>query len=338
MSYAPSTPNFDDVGGLGLRKPEPPSVHDETLAVEISDIADDDAGIAMKTAGGADKPAPASAAPTKCVDGFADPAALQAWVNEHGVKTVSWGLVAGSKSVEVLLAEVKRGETSMALVGTVPTRIVRFANVRVLSDDRRHVLVLSTEVLADGTVKERRQPLSKKLPAGAAVVDVVSRGAVEELGIEALTALPETQSEYVAAKSASGAFPGLPSRYEVVVLDATVAEGSLKQTEFSTKHAGKTYHWEWHPRLALPAGKLVAHDFSALWNEKQSAHMKGTREWAFAEIIAWLDDPEASQLLWYMGGGGTGKSVLSAELLRRVFDRTAAWHFCRFAAAALRLM
>ena len=41
----------------------------------------------------------------------------------------------------------------------------------------------------------------------------------------------------------------------------------------------------------------------------------------------------ASQLLWYMGGGGTGKSVLSAELLGRVFDRTAAWHFCRCVAA-----
>ena len=30
-----------------------------------------------------------------------------------------------------------------------------------------------------------------------------------------------------------------------------------------------------------------------------------------------------------MGGGGTGKSVLSAELLRRSAARVVAWHFCR---------
>ena len=73
-------------------------------------------------------------------------------------------------------------------------------------------------------------------------------------------------------------------------------------------------------RLALPAahgGALVAHDFSALWHEKQTAHLPGTREWAFAEVEAWLDDEGAPRLFWLVGGGGTGKSVLSAELLRR---------------------
>ena len=50
---------------------------------------------------------------------WSDATALQAWLNEYDVETKSWGLVAGSKSVEVLLAEVKRGETSMAHVGTV---------------------------------------------------------------------------------------------------------------------------------------------------------------------------------------------------------------------------
>ena len=43
----------------------------------------------------------------------------------------------------------------------------------------------------------------------------------------------------------------------------------------------------------------------------------------------WIDDAGAPQLFWLMGGGGTGKSVLSAEFLRRTFYRTAAWHFCR---------
>jgi hypothetical protein len=69
---------------------------------------------------------------------------------------------------------------------------------------------------------------------------------------------------------------------------------------------------------------LKTHDFRELWREKKSAHLQGTREWAFAEILKWLDDPASPQLFWLMGGGGTGKSVLTAELLDRVIR-----HFCR---------
>ena len=79
---------------------------------------------------------------------------------------------------------------------------------------------------------------------------------------------------------------------------------------------------------------LEAHDFTALWHEKLKAHLAGTREWAFTEIFAWLDaEPSdaAAQLFWLMGGGGVGKSVLTAELLRRAYrsNRVVAWHFCR---------
>ena len=56
-------------------------------------------------------------------------------------------------------------------------------------------------------------------------------------------------------------------------------------------------------------GKLVAHDLSALVGEKQAEHLQGTREWAFAGVFDWLDDPSEPQLMWYKGGGGTGKSV-----------------------------
>jgi hypothetical protein len=78
-----------------------------------------------------------------------------------------------------------------------------------------------------------------------------------------------------------------------------------------------------------PTLDLKPHDFRELWHEKKSSHLQGTREWAFAEILKWLDDPASPQLFWLMGGGGTGKSVLTAELLDRVINRTVAWHFCR---------
>ena len=91
-----------------------------------------------------------------------------------------------------------------------------------------------------------------------------------------------------------------------------------------------------HPHFACPTLRrldatqgLEAHDFTDLWHEKLLAHLSGTREWAFVDILAWLDQSDAAQLSWLMGGGGVGKSVLTAELLHRTFDRVVAWHFCR---------
>ena len=85
-------------------------------------------------------------------------------------------------------------------------------------------------------------------------------------------------------------------------------------------------------RLSVVHG-LEAHDFTDLWREKHGAHLPGTREWAFKEVFAWLDaaPSDAAQLFWLMGGGGVGKSVLTAELLRRAYgsNRVVAWHFCR---------
>ena len=85
-------------------------------------------------------------------------------------------------------------------------------------------------------------------------------------------------------------------------------------------------------RLDVEHG-LEAHDFTDLWREKHGAHLPGTREWAFKAILAWLNaaPTDTAQLFWLMGGGGVGKSVLTAELLRRAYgsNRVVAWHFCR---------
>lgn len=86
--------------------------------------------------------------------------------------------------------------------------------------------------------------------------------------------------------------------------------------------------------LRVPAalgGQLKACDFAPLWKEKHQTHLMGTREWAFTAVEGWLRNPKASKLFWLTGGGGTGKSVLCAELLRRlqVSGHLAAWHFCR---------
>ena len=56
-----------------------------------------------------------------------------------------------------------------------------------------------------------------------------------------------------------------------------------------------------HDQLSLhPLKGLAPHNFTGLWHEKYAAHLPGTREWAFAEIAAWLDGSESPQLFWMM--------------------------------------
>lgn len=66
------------------------------------------------------------------------------------------------------------------------------------------------------------------------------------------------------------------------------------------------------------ASLVKALDHSALIAEKFSQLMKATREWIFLEIASWLQDPSSSTVFWLAGGGGTGKSVISATLLHRL--------------------
>jgi len=80
-------------------------------------------------------------------------------------------------------------------------------------------------------------------------------------------------------------------------------------------------------------------DFRRLVFEKQSSFFPGTREWVFSRVTSWLNSEQhPSQLFWLQGAGGTGKSVVSAEFIKRLLSREhalsenvhlAAWHFCR---------
>ena len=94
---------------------------------------------------------------------------------------------------------------------------------------------------------------------------------------------------------------------------------------------------EAHLWLCLqPVCGLEPFDFSRLFAEKLEQHHEGTREWAFAELIAWLKaapdlagNNVTAMLACLLGSGGTGKSVLTAVLMSRVSERVVAWHFCR---------
>ena len=110
------------------------------------------------------------------------------------------------------------------------------------------------------------------------------------------------------------------------------APGAKEQLEGNPAYnSTETSETAWLSVPSALGGKLNAHDFTTIYIEKQAAHLEGTREWAFTEIFQWLDASASPQLFWLVGGGGTGKSVLGAELLRRAAasGRAAAWHFCR---------
>ena len=72
-----------------------------------------------------------------------------------------------------------------------------------------------------------------------------------------------------------------------------------------------------------PLGQLLRDlDFRDIVDEKCGQYMQGTRRWLFDDFRAWnrkAIHPTDSKrkLFWLMGAGGTGKSVISAELLRR---------------------
>ena len=62
-------------------------------------------------------------------------------------------------------------------------------------------------------------------------------------------------------------------------------------------------------------------DFRGIIHEKCEQLMDNSRHWFFDEIRDWSRIPivedSKRKLFWLMGAGGTGKSVISAELLRR---------------------
>jgi tetratricopeptide (TPR) repeat protein len=66
-------------------------------------------------------------------------------------------------------------------------------------------------------------------------------------------------------------------------------------------------------------------DFSADIRDRLK-HFVG-REWLFALLRTWLDEPNGSRLFWITGGPGVGKSALAAQIAQR-FREIAAFHAC----------
>ena len=79
---------------------------------------------------------------------------------------------------------------------------------------------------------------------------------------------------------------------------------------------------------------MKACDLRELIEAKQREHFQGSRQWLLDEVKEWVKGPK--RLFWLVGGAGTGKSVVSAQLLltEGVQEYVKAWHFCRHDNAA----
>ena len=172
---------------------------------------------------------------------FANAQSLSDWLESRlpSDSFAAWGVKPGTKNVHNLWLELSDGETSLA-DSTPPVRTVNVVTVRVIGEDGK-VLVESHQELSDGSVRERFRPLSEKMKPEETPDEAVFRAIKEELGSifksendvgERIKILPGTYSRRVEERN-SLSYPGLPARYALHSVDATVR--GLPEEDFCTE-------------------------------------------------------------------------------------------------------
>ncbi|CAH8334369.1 unnamed protein product [Eruca vesicaria subsp. sativa] len=188
---------------------------------------------------------------------FANAQSLSEWLEPRlpSDSFAAWGVKPGTKNVHNLWLELSDGETSLA-DSTPPVRTVNVVTVRVIGDNG-NILVESHQELSDGSVRERFRPLSEKMKPGESTDEAVFRAVKEELGSvfkgendvgERVEIVPGTYSRRVEERN-SVSYPGLPARYALHSVDATVR--GLPEEDFCTEER------EYGGELAEAVGKAV---------------------------------------------------------------------------------
>lgn len=177
---------------------------------------------------------------------------LGTWLSTHGkIDTAEYGKGA-AKSLQLLLDEVKEGETILTLdpQNNVPVRLVAVVNV-MLKNDNGQTLIEAFQGLPTGVVRERGLPLSEKMLPNENWKEAAVRAVMEELGPvlkdNALIQVDEDSYELLEEEKQSQSYPGLFSRYSCHRVNVSV-EG-LPQGDFETEEErsdGRLKHyWKW---------------------------------------------------------------------------------------------
>ena len=105
------------------------------------------------------------------------------WLSSKGVAVNTWGEAPGTKTLALLLNEVKEGESALCTDDETgrARRSVSVINVRIV-DSRGRELVEVAQILPSGARRERNTVLAEKMLPGENVCDAAKRGILEELG------------------------------------------------------------------------------------------------------------------------------------------------------------
>ncbi|CAN1251145.1 hypothetical protein LINPERPRIM_LOCUS7634 [Linum perenne] len=188
---------------------------------------------------------------------FPTPNCLSEWLKPRlpSDSFASWGVKPGTKNVHNLWLEISEGETSLA-DSTPPIRTLNVVTVRVIGKEDR-VLVESHQELSDGSVRSRFRPLSEKMKPDESPESAVHRAIREELGSIGgeVRIVPGSYREKVEERY-SASYPGLPARYVLYSVDATV--DGLPEGDFCTEE-GDEYLDSEENKVADQAVKVRKH-------------------------------------------------------------------------------
>lgn len=179
------------------------------------------------------------------------------WLRAHGVDPLSWG-DGISKSLEQLLDEVDDGESLLTVEGGRALRSVRVVSVAVRAPGSSRVLVEAKQTFPDGRERCRNVLLAEKLIGSEPPVAAARRGVSEELGSafsskgsllapERVVVDEDSLQTFVTSHPSAVSYPGLPCRYTLTRVNATVAGlpwGPFSTTEPRPGGVLRT-HWEW---------------------------------------------------------------------------------------------
>ncbi|MEU6145321.1 NUDIX hydrolase [Streptomyces sp. NPDC047081] len=171
---------------------------------------------------------------------------LREWLAGQGIPYDTWGRD-GTKSVRRLWEEIAAGETWLS--PDPPLREVAVVSVTIETAGRR--LTEVRQLMADGAVRDRNSPPTEKMLPGETPVAAALRCLAEELRVDPQdVTVADSPPSLSVEQSDSPSYPGLPSRYHLYTVTATVH--GLPRTPFTTEEAPghgdaavRTHHWEW---------------------------------------------------------------------------------------------
>nr|CAD1830455.1 unnamed protein product [Ananas comosus var. bracteatus] len=119
-----------------------------------------------------------------------------------------------------------------------PVRTVRVVAVRIRNPGGA-ILVETRQLLSDGSVRERRRPLSEKMRPGESPEEAAARAVREELGEGAVVRVAEGQCETRVEERESLSYPGLRARYVLHTVEAVAVDGLPKEGNSRPRRQGK---------------------------------------------------------------------------------------------------